>query len=191
MNRISIIDHKNANAEQRKMLNAIQSSQGMVSNLLKVFVNSPVALKAFLGLQVISNTGSLSPQTRVRIALAIAEQYSNEYCLSLHTISGRKVGLTGNEMTSNRNGSSEDARASIAIRLALSLSKNMGDISTFELIEAREAGYRDADIVEIISHVGMHLLANMLSKASNIDIDLQEVEPLYTNLTIPKLESSS
>ncbi len=190
MNRISIIDHKNANAEQRKMLNGIQSSQGMVPNLLKVFVNSPVALKAFLGLQGVSNAGSLSPQTRVRIALAIAEQYSSEYCLSLYTVSGRRVGLTGNEMTSNRSGSSEDARASIAIRLALSISKNMGDISTFELIEAREAGYRDADIVEIITHVGMHLLASMLSKASNIDIDSQDVQPIYTSPTITKSEPS-
>lgn len=177
MNRICIVEQKNANSEQRKMLNTIQSSQGMVSNLVRILANSPVALKAFLGLQEITKTGSLSPQTRVRIALAISEQYSSEYCISLNTISGRKVGLTGNEMTSNRHGSSEDARASIAIRLALSLSKHMGDISNFELIEAREAGYRDADIVEIITHVGMNQLAIMFSKASNIDLDLQEVNP--------------
>ncbi len=50
MSRITIIDHTNANAEQKALFDAIKSQLGMVPNFLKVFANSPVALKAFLGL---------------------------------------------------------------------------------------------------------------------------------------------
>jgi hypothetical protein len=44
----------------------------MVPNFLKVFANSPAALRAFLGLHGIAGEGSLDPQTRERIALALA-----------------------------------------------------------------------------------------------------------------------
>lgn len=175
MSRITIIDHSNANAEQKGLLDAVQSQLGMVPNFLKVFANSPVALRAFLGLHSVANEGSLSAMTRDRIALALAQQNSCEYCLSVHTAIGRQAGLTGDEMAANRAGSSADAKAAVAVKLARSLSEHRGDITTAELIEAHEAGYTDADIVEIITHVGMNLLTNMIGKAGRIDIDFPKV----------------
>nr|WP_315197216.1 carboxymuconolactone decarboxylase family protein [uncultured Aquabacterium sp.] len=175
MSRINVIDQHNANPEQKALLDAIQGQLGMVPNFLKVFANSPVALQAFLGLHGVANAGSLSPQTRERIALALAQQNTCEYCLSAHTAIGRKAGLTGDEIAAARAGSSEDAKAAVAVKLARSLVEHKGDITTAELIEAREAGYTDADIVEIITHVGMNLLTNILGKASRVDIDFPKV----------------
>lgn len=175
MSRINVIDQHNANAEQKALLDAIQGQLGMVPNFLKVFANSPVALQAFLGLHGVANAGSLSPQTRERVALALAQQNTCEYCLSAHTAIGRKAGLTGDEIAAARAGSSEDAKAAVAVKLARSLVEHKGDITTAELIEAREAGYSDADIVEIITHVGMNLLTNILGKASRVDIDFPKV----------------
>ncbi len=175
MSRIQVIEQSNANAEQKALLDAIQGQLGMVPNFLKVFANSPVALQAFLGLHGVANAGSLSPQTRERIALALAQQNTCEYCLSAHTAIGRKAGLTGDEIAAARAGSSEDAKAAVAVKLARSLVEHKGDITTAELIEAREAGYSDADIVEIITHVGMNLLTNILGKASRVDIDFPKV----------------
>lgn len=175
MSRIQVIEQNTANAEQKALLDAIQGQLGMVPNFLKVFANSPVALQAFLGLHGVANAGSLSPQTRERIALALAQQNTCEYCLSAHTAIGRKVGLTGDDIAAARAGSSEDAKAAVAVKLARSLVEHKGDVTSAELIEAREAGYSDADIVEIITHVGMNLLTNILGKASRVDIDFPKV----------------
>ena len=175
MSRITVIEQNTANAEQKALLDAIQGQLGMVPNFLKVLANSPVALQAFLGLHGVANAGSLTPQTRERIALALAQQNSCEYCVSAHTAIGRKAGLTGDEIAAARAGTSEDAKAAIAVKLARSLVEHKGDITTAELIEAREAGYTDADIVEIITHVGMNLLTNILGKASRVDIDFPKV----------------
>ncbi|MEN9452502.1 MAG: hypothetical protein RLZZ369_1561 [Pseudomonadota bacterium] len=175
MSRINVIEQHTANAEQKALLDAIQGQLGMVPNFLKVFANSPVALQAFLGLHGVANAGSLTPQTRERIALALAQQNSCEYCVSAHTAIGRKAGLTGDEIAAARAGTSEDAKAAIAVKLARSLVEHKGDITTAELIEARDAGYSDADIVEIITHVGMNLLTNILGKASRVDIDFPKV----------------
>ena len=115
--------------------------------------------------------GSLSPLTRERIALAIAQQTACEYCLSAHTAAGRKAGLNGNEMTANRAGTSEDAKAAVAVGFALKVSERSGAISLAELTELRQAGYSDADTLEIVTHVGLTLLTSMLAKAFDIDID--------------------
>jgi len=176
MSRINVVTKETANAEQAALIDAIQSQLGMVPNFLKVFANSPAALKAFLGLHGVAGDGSLDAQTRERIALALAQQNSCEYCLSAHTAIGRNAGLTGAEIDANRAGSSHDAKAAVAVRFARSLVEHMGEVTTAEITEVRNAGYTDADIVEIITHVGMNILTNILGKASRVEIDFPKVE---------------
>lgn len=175
MSRITKITNESANPEQKMLLDAIQLQLGIVPNFLKILANSPVALRAFLGLYGIANEGSLEPQTRERIALAIAQQNSCEYCVSAHTTFGHKVGLSGDEITANRAGTSQDAKAALAVKLARSLAEHTGEITTAELVEARSAGYTDADIVEIITHVGLNIITNMIGKASRVEIDFPKV----------------
>jgi len=176
MARINLVSTASANPEQQALFDAIQAKLGMVPNFLKAFANSPAALKSFLGLHFIADNGSLDAQTRERIALALAEQNSCEYCLSAHTAIGRKAGLDGIEIEANRSGTSEDERAAVAVRFARSLVDHMGEVTTSELQEMRNAGYSDSDIVEVITHVGMNILTNVLGKAGRIDIDFPKVE---------------
>jgi uncharacterized peroxidase-related enzyme len=176
MSRITVIDESNANPEQAALLAAIQAKLGMVPNFLKVLANSPAALQAFLGLHSISSNGSLSEPTRERIALALAQMNGCAYCVSAHTAIGRKSGLSGDEVLAARTGTSEDAQAALAVKFARSLTENTGEISTAELLEMRNAGYTDSDLVEIITHVALNLLTNILAKASRIEIDFPKVD---------------
>jgi uncharacterized peroxidase-related enzyme len=176
MSRIATIETATANDEQKALLDAIQGQLGMVPNFLKIFANSPVALRAFLGLHGVAGAGSLDALTRERIALALAQQNGCEYCVSAHTAIGRKTGLTGDEILAARNGVSEDAQAAVAVKFAQSLMEKKGEISTLELAEVRSAGYSESDIVEIITHVGMNFLTNILGKASRVEIDFPKVE---------------
>jgi len=176
MSRINVVTFETADAEQKALLDAIQAKLGMVPNFLKVFANSPVALRAFLGLYEVAGAGSLDPQTRERIALALAQQNACEYCLSAHTAIAAGAGLHSGEIAANRAGSSQDAKAAAAVKFARSLVEHMGEVTTSEINDVRAAGYSDADIVEIITHVGMNLMTNILGKASRIDIDFPKVD---------------
>lgn len=175
MARINLVTIESANPEQKALLNAILTQLGMVPNFLKAFANSPTALKAFLGLHGIAGEGSLDPQTRERIALALAQQNGCEYCLSAHTAIGRKAGLDNAEIAANRSGTSQDHKAAVAVRFARSLVAHMGEVTSEELNEMRSAGYSESDIVEVITHVGMNILTNLLGKAGRIDIDFPKV----------------
>ncbi|MBI2509238.1 MAG: peroxidase-related enzyme [Betaproteobacteria bacterium] len=176
MSRINLITTENANAEQKALLDAIQSQLGMVPNFLKVFANSPAALRAFLGLHGIAGEGSLDARTRERIALALAQQNACQYCVSAHTAIGRKAGLGAAEIEANRAGTSSDAKAAAAVTFAKALAEHNGEVTTAEILAVRNAGYSDAEIVEIITHVGMNVLTNILGKASRVEIDFPKVE---------------
>jgi uncharacterized peroxidase-related enzyme len=174
--RINLVTAESAHPEQKALFDAIQAQLGMVPNFLRAFANSPAALKAFLGLHGIAGAGSLDPQTRERIALALAQQNSCQYCLSAHTAIGRKAGLDGAEIAANRAGTSRDDKAAVAVRFARSLVAHMGEVTTDELLAMRNAGYSESDIVEVITHVGMNILTNLLGKAGRIDIDFPRAE---------------
>jgi uncharacterized peroxidase-related enzyme len=167
---------ESGNPEQQALYEAIHAQLGMVPNFLKVFANSPAALNAYLGLHGIAGEGSLDPRTRERIALALAQQNSCEYCLSAHTAIGRKAGLDGAEIAANRAGTSRDEKAAVAVRFTRSLVAHMGEVTTEELMEMRNAGYSESDIVEVITHVGMNILTNLLGKAGRVDIDFPKVD---------------
>lgn len=78
--------------------------------------------------------------------------------------------------TANRAGTSLAARAAAAVKFAQALVEHTGDVTSAELAEVRGAGYGDAEIVEIIMHVGMNILTNIVGRASRVDIDFPKVE---------------
>jgi uncharacterized peroxidase-related enzyme len=175
MARISALDPLAVSGEAKALLDAVQAKLGMIPNFLRVLAHSPAALGSFLGLYGLAERGSLDLQTRERIALALAEQNSCEYCLSAHTAIGRNTGLTGDEMEANRQGTSHDAKAAAAVAFARALVEHKGEVTNSEIEAVRKAGYGDAEIVEIIVHVGMNLLTNILGKASRVEIDFPKV----------------
>jgi alkylhydroperoxidase family enzyme len=75
----------------------------------------------------------------------------------------------------NRAGDSEDEKAAAAVRFARALVEHTGDVTAAELDAVRRAGHSESDIVEIIVHVGMNLLTNILGKASRVEIDFPHV----------------
>jgi alkylhydroperoxidase family enzyme len=89
---------------------------------------------------------------------------------------GRKAGLNGAEIEANRAGTSQDSKAAVAVKFAAALSEHKGQVTTAELLEVRNAGYSESDIVEIITHVGLNILSNIIGKASQVEIDFPKVE---------------
>jgi uncharacterized peroxidase-related enzyme len=176
MARIHIVDPQTATGETQTLLAAVQAKLGATPNFLRVLANSPAALGAFLGLHQIAENGAVDLKTRERIAVALAQQNGCAYCLSAHSAIGRKAGLSGDEIDANREGTSHDAKAAAAVAFARALVEHKGDVTQAELDAVRTAGYGDAEIVEIIVHVGMNLLTNILGKAGRIDIDFPKVE---------------
>ena len=154
------------------LLQAVKKQLGVVPNMFRVIGNSPAALEGYLGLSGALMKGSLEPQTRERIALAIAEVNGCDYCLSAHTYLGKNLSkLTDAEIAANRDGGSTDAKADAAVRFAVKLTQSRGHVSEEDLQAVKQAGYTDAQVIEIVLHVALNTLTNYINETVKTEID--------------------
>lgn len=163
----------------RPMLEAVKQQIGMVPNLFRIVSNSPAVLEGYLGLNGALGKGQLPTATRERISLAVSQINSCNYCLAAHTYLGQNVAkLDANEIAANRRGTSNDAKANVAVRFAVKIANERGALNAEDISAVKEAGYSDAEVVEIIAHVALNTLTNYVNEVLGTKIDFPEVEAL-------------
>ena len=166
---------QDAPEKARPLLEAVNRQLGVVPNMFRLIATSPAALEGYLGMSGALAKAALPAATRERIALAVAEANGCGYCLSAHTYLGKTLAkLDDAEMTANRNGASTDPKADAAVRFAVKVAR--GHVSSADLSEVRDAGYTDAQVIEIVQHVALNIWTNYFNEAFKTDIDFPIVE---------------
>ena len=158
-------------AASQPLLHAVAKQLGKAPNLFRMVGNSPAALEGHVSLLGALGKGALPLQTRGRIALAVAEVNGCSYCLSAHTALGRLAKLDDAEMTANRDGGSNDPKADTAVRFAVKVTRERGQVSDADVRSLKDAGYDDAQIVEIVLHVALNVFTNYINKIAETEID--------------------
>ena len=179
MNRIAVLTKEDTPNASLPLLEAVHKQLGVVPNLMKMVGNSPAALEGYLSLNGALAKGSLGAKTGERIALAIAEFNNCSYCLSAHTYLGKNVAkLDDAEIAANRIGKSNDAKADAAVRFASKVAQARGHVSDSDVRLIKEAGYDDAQIVEIVLHVALNTLTNYVNEVAQTEIDFPVISSL-------------
>ncbi|WNZ53678.1 peroxidase-related enzyme (plasmid) [Microbulbifer sp. MKSA007] len=165
--------------ESQASLQAVKSQLGSVPNLFRIVANSPQTLEGYLGLNGALGKGTLPAATRERIALAVAELNGCNYCLSAHTyLASNLAKLSEDEIVQNRKGSSEDAKAAVAVEFAVAIVKNRGQVTDAAVQAVRDAGYSDAELVEIVGHVALNTLTNYMNEVLGTEVDFPAAKEL-------------
>jgi len=160
-------------------LKAVNNLLGSVPNLFRIVANSPQTLEGYLGLNGALAKGSLSAQTRERIALAVAEINGCNYCLAAHNYLGANLAkLSKAEIEAARRGTSSDTKAAVAVGFAAKITNNRGAVFENDLQAVRNAGYSDAEIVEIIGNVALNTLTNYINEVLGTEIDFPIADTL-------------
>jgi uncharacterized peroxidase-related enzyme len=160
----------------RPLLAAVVKQLGSAPNLFRLVATSPQALEGYLALSGALGKGALPAATRERIALAVAEINGCDYCLSAHSYLGKNLArLDDAEITANRNGASNDPKADAAVRFAAKVTRERGHISDADFAAVREAGYSDAQIIEIVQHVALNSWTNYFNEVFRTEIDFPEI----------------
>lgn len=163
----------------RPLLEAVKQQLGSVPNLFRIVANSPAGLEGYLALNGALGKGQLDVRTRNRIALAVAEANGCTYCLSAHTYLGKNVAkMDDAEMTKNQLGRSSDPKADVALAFATKLVKLRGHVGEADVQAVKQAGYSDAQLVEIVLHVALNTLTNYVNTALATDVDFPVVSPI-------------
>lgn len=162
----------------REMLEAVNQQLGVVPNLFRLISISPEALEGYTAMSGALAKGKLTAATRERIALAVAEINTCSYCLSAHTYLATNLAkLSDEEVLNNRKGNSLDAFADVAVRFAVKVTKHRGQISAEDVAELYDAGYGDAELIEIIQHVALNTWTNYLNEVVKTKVDFPLVVP--------------
>ena len=160
------------------LLNAVKQKLGIAPNVFRLVANSPAALEGYVSLLGALDKGALAAATHERIALAIAEINGCSYCLSAHTYLGKHVAkLDDAEMTANRNGASNDPKADAAVRFAVKVARERGHVSEADFRAVKQAGYDDAQIIEIVLHVALNTWTNYINEVAKTEIDFPAIAP--------------
>jgi len=167
-----------APAASQDMLHAVKKQLGSVPNLFRLVATSPSALEGYLGLMGALAKATIPAALGERIALAVAEVNGCDYCLSAHTYLGKKLArLDDAEIAANRRGSSNDPKSDAAVRFAAGVARARGHVTDADLAAARNAGYTDRQIIEIVLHVALNTWTNTINEVAKTDIDFPAVAP--------------
>lgn len=160
----------------RPQLEAVKKLLGTVPNLFRMVANSPAALQGYVGMLGALSKGALPAATHERIALAVAEANGCDYCLSAHAWLGKNVAkLEDAEMAANRAGASLDPQAGAAVRFARQVMESRGHVNDAQLRAVRDAGYTDAEVIEIVQHVALNTWTNYINSVAHTAIDFPVV----------------
>lgn len=175
MSRVQLIDPAQASGERKQVLDQIHAAFGATPAMFRAVANSSAALKSMWGSFGALGGGVIPARLGEQIAVAVADRNGCEYCLAAHTVLGRNAGATAAEMSAAQQGESEDPKTGAALRFALKLVNERGQVREADVQALRQAGFDDEQIVEIVAHVALNLFTNYINLAFAVPLDFPAV----------------
>ena len=175
MSRVPLINSENTTADRKALLDQVHQAFGATPAMFQAVANSPAALKSMWGSFSALGKGVLGAKLGEKIAIAVANSNSCEYCLAAHTALGQGAGVSAEDMSAAQLGQSSDPKTAAALNFALKLVKNRGQVSDSDTQALHNAGFNNEEIVEIIAHVALNLFTNYINIALDVPVDFPKI----------------
>jgi uncharacterized peroxidase-related enzyme len=115
---------------------------------------------------------------REQLALDVGEVNHCEYCVSAHSALGKRAGLSDQEVLDSRRGASADPKADALLRFARKVVAQQGLVEDADIAAVRAAGYGDAEIAEVVAHVGLNIFTNYFNNVAGTTLDFPRAPAL-------------
>jgi uncharacterized peroxidase-related enzyme len=177
MPRAAALKPEQVPAASKPTLDAFTKSIGFTPNMMATFAQSPIAFNAWAAL-LGSLSKALDVKTRDSIGLAVSEVNGCDYCLTVHSFTAEHMAkLPADEIILARKGHATDLKRDAAIQFARKVIETRGNVSDADLKAVRDAGYTDANVMEIVALVAMYSLTNFFNSVFDPEKDFPAVTP--------------
>ncbi|MBR1167049.1 carboxymuconolactone decarboxylase family protein [Bradyrhizobium liaoningense] len=177
MTRATALKPEQVPAESKLILDAFTKNIGFTPNMMATFAQSPIAFNAWAAL-LGSLSRALDVKTRDSIGLAVSEVNGCNYCLSVHSFTAKHMAkLPAEDVILARKGHARDPKRDAAVQFARKVIERRGHVTDADLQAVRDAGYTNANIMEIVALVAMYSLTNFFNNVFNPDKDFPAVAP--------------
>ena len=164
-------------ADSKPTLDAFTKNIGFTPNMMAVFAQSPIAFNAWATL-LGSLSKTLDVKTRDSIGLAVSEVNGCNYCLTVHSFTAEHMAkLPADEIILARKGHATEPKRDAAVQFARKVIETRGHVSDADLKTVRDAGYTEANIMEIVALVAMYSLTNFFNNVFDHEKDFPAVAP--------------
>ena len=178
MQRIQSVNPQTAQGRAKELLDAVNAKLGLVPNMTRLMAVSPPVLEAYLGFIGALGHGVLPARVREQLALDVGEANDCDYCVSAHCVLGKGAGLTEQDVADSRRGASTDPKTDVLLRFARKLVANRGLVDDADIAAVREAGFGDAEIAEVVAHVGLNTFTNYFNHVAGTTLDFPKAPAL-------------
>ena len=142
-------------------MEGLQDWLGMTPNvMMKIMAASPSVPSGYIDFSVTLAGGVLDAKFREQIALAVSTANQSKASIAFHSEIAKKIGMSEDEIIASQQCHSSDARRAAALRFVSELVVWRGQVSQAAVLGIRNAGYGEAEIVEIAANVAVVTLAN-------------------------------
>ena len=176
MPRIEALKPEHVPADSKPTLDMFTKNLGFTPNMLATFAKSPIAFNAWATLRGSLNR-ALDLKTRELISLAVSEVNGCNYCLAVHSYAADKAKLPADEIILARKGHAIDPKRDAAVQFARKVIETRGQVSEPDLKAVIDAGYTDANVIEIVALVAVYSLTNFFNNVFDPEKDYPAVAP--------------
>jgi len=164
-------------ADSKPTLDTFTKNIGFTPNMMATFAQSPIAFNAWASL-LGSLSKALDVKTRDSIGLAVSEVNGCNYCLTVHSFTALHMAkLPNDDIILARKGHASDPKRDAAVQFARKVIVSRGQVSEADLNAVRDAGYTDANAMEIVALVAMYSLTNFINNVFDPEKDFPAVPP--------------
>jgi uncharacterized peroxidase-related enzyme len=178
MERITPVNPQTVQGRAKELLDAVKTRLGLVPNMTRSMAVSPPVLEAYLGFIGALGHGVLPARVREQLALNIGEANDCDYCVSAHCALGKRAGLNDEDILDSRRGASADPKEDVLLRFARTVLEKRGRVEDTDIALVREAGHGDAEIAEVVAHVGLNVFTNYFNHVAGTAIDFPKAPAL-------------
>lgn len=169
--RVEVSSHNQA------IFDKLQKGIGFVPNLYAYFAKNDTALGDYLAFQ--NRKSTLTGKEREVVNLVTSQINGCRYCQSAHTVLARMNGFTDEQILEIRHGSiSFDSKLNALATLTASIVNNKGKATEDSIEGFFEAGYTEANLIDVIIVVGDKIISNYLHNLTEVPIDFPLAEAI-------------
>lgn len=150
---------------------------GVPNTFAAIGALNPAALQAVLNADGVLAHGTLSKQDQETIKLVVSTVAGCDYCVAAHSVLGKMTGLKSEVLAQLRSGGATgDAKRDALASFVRTLTKTSGTVTEVEFLAIKDAGYTDAQLVDISLAIAVTAFTNVFNRINDTDVDFPAVE---------------
>lgn len=183
MQRLNSVNPESAQGQTKEYFESVLKAYGTIPNTVKVMANSPAVLGSYLAFSSAMSEASIGEKLHNQLKLNTSESNTCEYCTSILSAVAPSAGLSADDILAGRSGDSEDTRTKAALAFANDVLESRGKVTNEQLASVQAAGFKDAEVVEIVASVVLGCFTNFLNNVADTELDVAPAEPLQAATT--------